>query len=171
MKLNHNHNILFYVLIALALIAGIFYAIPVRSADGEEKFAKVVWHVDFGEPRRFSAMLTSIYNMVTTYENELMDYDVRIVLLSRGIRFVTTDKLKGTPFEEDKALAERRNNLMTRLNSLREVSGVKLALCEITRAAVKLDKEKIMQGVEMVPSGVVEIARLQSEGFSYLKAD
>ena len=171
MKLNQNHTVIFYVLIALALAAGLFYANPVRSADGGEKVAKVVWHVDFGEPSRFSAMLTSINNMVMTYENELMDYDVRIVLLSRGIRFLTTDKLKGTPFEEDKALAESRKNLMTRLNSLREVSGVKLALCEITRAAVKLDKEKIMKGVELVPSGVVEVARLQSEGFSYMKAD
>jgi intracellular sulfur oxidation DsrE/DsrF family protein len=142
-----------------------------HSEKGEEDIAKVVFHADFADPRRFSAMLTSINNMVMTYENELMDYDVRIVLLSQGIRFVTTDKLKGTPFEEDKALAESRKNLMTRLNSLREVSGVKLALCEITRAAVGLDKEKIMPGVEMVPSGVVEVARLQSEGFSYLKAD
>ena len=170
MKLNHNHNVIFYVLIALALLAGLFYANPARSADEEEKIAKVVWHVDFAEPRRFSSMLTSIFNMVTTYQNELMDYDVRIVLLSHGIRFVTTDKLKGTPFAEDKELAESRKNLMTRLNSLREVSGVKLALCEITRVAVKLDKEKIMPGVVLVPSGVVEVAKLQSEGFSYLKA-
>jgi intracellular sulfur oxidation DsrE/DsrF family protein len=170
MKLNHNHNVIFYVLIALALLAGLFYANPARSADEEEKIAKVVWHVDFAEPRRFSSMLTSIFNMVTTYQNELMDYDVRIVLLSHGIRFVTTDKLKGTPFEEDKELVESRKNLMTRLNSLREVSGVKLALCEITRAAVDLDKEKIMPGVVLVPSGVVEVAKLQSEGFSYLKA-
>ncbi len=78
---------------------------------------------------------------------------------------------EGTPFEEDKALIERRENLMTRLNSLREVSGVKIVLCEITRVAARLDKKKIMQGIEMVPSGVVEVARLQSEGFSYLKAD
>lgn len=171
MKLNQNHNVLFYVLIVLALIAGLFYANPVRTAQDEEKIAKVVWHVDFGEPRRFSAMLTSINNMVMTYENELMDYDVRIVLLSHGIRFVTTDKLKGTPFAEDKALADSRKNLMTRLNSLREVSAVKLVLCEITRVAVRLDKGKIMPGVVLVPSGVVEVARLQSEGFSYLKAD
>ena len=170
MKLNQNHTFIFYVLIAMALAAALFYANPVRSAEAEEKIARVVWHVDFAEPRRFSSMLTSIFNMVTTYQNELMEYDVRIVLLSHGIRFVTTDKLKGTPFEEDKELAESRKNLMTRLNSLREVSGVKLALCEITRVAVKLDKENIMPGVVLVPSGVVEVARLQSEGFSYLKA-
>jgi len=170
MKLNQNHTFIFYVLIALTLAAALFYANSVRSAEVEEKIAKVVWHVDFAEPRRFSSMLTSIFNMVTTYQNELMEYDVRIVLLSHGIRFVTTDKLKGTPFEEDKELAESRKNLMTRLNSLREVSGVKLALCEITRAAVKLDRKKIMSGVELVPSGVVEVAKLQSEGFSYLKA-
>ncbi len=171
MKHHHTHHALFYILIALALLAGLFYANPVRSDDAGDNVAKVVWHVDFAEPRRFSAMLTSIYNMVTTYENELMDYDVRIVLLSHGIRFVTKDSLKGTPFEEDAALVESRENLMTRLNSLREVQGVKLALCEITRAAVDLDKAKIMPGVELVTSGVVEVARLQSEGFSYLKAD
>lgn len=33
MKFNHKHNALFYVLIALALIAVVFYANPVRSAD------------------------------------------------------------------------------------------------------------------------------------------
>jgi len=53
-----------------------------------------------------------------------MGYEVRIVLLSYGARFITTDKLKGTPFEEDKELLESRSNLMTHLNSLREVLGV-----------------------------------------------
>ena len=42
--------------------------------------AKVVYHADFADPRRFSAMLTSINNMVTTYQHDLVEYDVRIVL-------------------------------------------------------------------------------------------
>jgi intracellular sulfur oxidation DsrE/DsrF family protein len=171
MRTNWKHHLILYLLIALAIIAGLLFTHPAHPEEQGDKVAKVVWHVDFGDPQRFSAMLTSIFNMVTTYENELMDYDVRIVLLSHGIRFATKDKLKGTPFEEDKALAERRNNLMTRLNSLRDVQGVKVYLCDITRKAVGLDKEKIMPGIQLVPSGVVEIARLQSKGFAYLKAD
>ena len=171
MRTNWKHHIILYLLIALAIIAGLLFTHPAHPEEQAEKVAKVVWHVDFGEPRRFSAMLTSIFNMVTTYENDLRDYDVRIVLLSRGIRFATREKLKGTPFEEDKALAERRNNLLTRLNSLREVQGVKVYLCDITRKSIGLDKDKIIPGIRLVPSGVVEIARLQSLGFAYLKAD
>lgn len=171
MKANWKHHFILYLLIALAIIAGLLFTHPAHPEEQGEKIAKVVWHVDFGDPRRFSAMLTSIFNMVTTYENDLRDYDVRIVLLSHGIRFATRDKLKGTPFEEDKALAERRSNLMSRLNSLREVQGVKVYLCDITRRAIGLDKEKIMPGIKLVTSGVVEIARLQSEGFAYLKEE
>ena len=36
------------------------------------KTVKVVYHADFADPRRFSAMLTSINNMVTTYQSDLV---------------------------------------------------------------------------------------------------
>ena len=137
----------------------------------QDAVAKVVYHVDFADPRRFSAMLTSIDNMITTYENELAEYDIRVVFNSYGIRFVTDDKLKGTPFEEDKALKARRQELLTRLRSAHEVRNVKLELCEITRTAVGLDKEKLMPGVDIVPSGVVQVAELQRKGYAYIKVE
>lgn len=159
------------MMLSVMLIALVAPVKPLYAVDSEDTVAKVVYHADFSDPRRFSGMLTSIYNMVTTYENELMDYEVRVVFLSRGIRFVTSDKLKGTPFAEDKALADRRDNLMKRLNTLHEVHGVKLFLCNITREAINLDTKKLYPGVELVTSGVVEIARLQSAGYSYLKVE
>lgn len=133
--------------------------------------AKVVYHADFADPRRFSAMLTSINNMVTHYNNQLMDHDVRIVFVAHGIRFTTDDKLADTPFAEDAELAERRANLAGRLQSLQQVHGVKLELCDITRSEINLAKEKLYEGVELVPSGVVRIAELQSEGFAYIKIE
>lgn len=36
---------------------------------------------------------------------------------------------------------------------------------------MSLKDDEFMKGVDMVPSGVVRIAELQKEGFSYLKAD
>ncbi|HSJ49148.1 MAG TPA: DsrE family protein [Gammaproteobacteria bacterium] len=133
--------------------------------------AKVVYHADFSDPRRFSSMLTSINNMVTHYNNELMDYDVRIVFVAHGIRFVSDDKLADSPFAEDADLAERRSNLSGRLQSLQQVHGVKLELCDITRGEINLAKEKLYEGIELVPSGVVRIAELQSEGFAYIKIE
>ena len=40
-------------------------------------------------------MLTSINNMMTHYQNQFMDADVRIVFVAHGIRFLTDDDLAG----------------------------------------------------------------------------
>jgi intracellular sulfur oxidation DsrE/DsrF family protein len=141
------------------------------AAKPKDEVVKVVYHADFADPRRFSAMLANIYNMVSTYQSELKEYDVRIVFLSHGIRFVTQDKLAGTPFAEDAALKQRRAELLARLATLRDTEGVKLELCEITREAVRLPREKIIPGVTSVPSGVVRIVELQHQGFAYLKVE
>lgn len=135
----------------------------------QDELAKVVYHVDYSDPKRFSAMVTSINNMTNTFQDEIIDYDIRIVFIANGIRFVTDDKLKGTPFAEDAALAERREELRGRLAALHDVQGVKLELCDITRKSIGLDKEKLYPGVDLVPSGVVRLAELQSQGFSYIK--
>jgi intracellular sulfur oxidation DsrE/DsrF family protein len=161
------HHVALAWTLCVALLAGGLLPGPARADDA----AKVVYHADFADPRRFSAMLTSINNMVTFYQNELIDYDVRIVFVAHGIRFVTDDKLIGTPFAEDDAMAERRANNAGRLQSLRAVQGVKLELCDITRTQINLDAGKLYEGVEMVPSGVVRIAELQDEGFAYIKIE
>mgnify|MGYP001812186382 CR=1 FL=1 len=156
------------ILLVPLLAAGLFVVKPAMAADDG---AKVVYHADFSDPRRFSAMLTSINNMVTHYQNDLVDYDVRIVFVAHGIRFLTEDKLAETPFAEDEALAERRDNIRGRLESLRDVQNVKLELCDITRSQINLPQEKIYDNVTSVPSGVVRIAELQSEGFAYIKIE
>ncbi len=155
------------VLLALVLVAGTLFTRPVFASD----VVKVVYHADFADPRRFSALLTSVNNMVTHYQNDLLEYDVRIVFVAHGIRFVTDDKLTGTPFEEDAAMAERRESNAGRLQSLHKVQGVKLELCDITRSQIGLSEDELYEGVETVPSGVVRLAELQSEGFAYIKIE
>jgi intracellular sulfur oxidation DsrE/DsrF family protein len=147
---------------------------PIMAEDNSgdaDPVVKVVYHADYADPRRFSAMLTSINNMVTFYQNDLIDYDVRIVFVAHGIRFLTDDKLEKTPFSSDAALDERRDNLHGRLSALNSVQGVKLELCDITRTGIKLPKDALYKGVELVPSGVVRIAELQSKGYAYIKIE
>ncbi len=142
------------------------------SADSQDDdVMKVVYHVDFADPRRFSAMLTSINNMVTYYNNEFIEFDIRIVFVAHGIRFVTDDKLTGTPFEADAELEQRRANLKGRMLSLKDVHDVQLELCDITRSQIGLAEDKLYAEVDSVPSGVVQIAQLQREGFSYIKIE
>jgi hypothetical protein len=137
------------------------------GGDGEKP--KVVYHVDYKNPRRFSAQLTSIYNMVHHYRNQLRDYDVRVVVNSFGVRFFTDDNLKGTPFEAGEHLKEQREDLKGRIQSLINTYDVKVAICDITREQIGLAKDAFYKGVSFVPSGVVEVARLQQKGFAYIK--
>lgn len=159
-------------LISGMLLLSLLAILPVTKAvSADDEVVKVVYHADYANPRRLSAMITSINNMVTTYKNDLVDYDVRIVFVSHGIRFLTRDKLAKTPFAEDKALAERKDNLMQRLASLQNVHDVKLELCDITRQAINLDPQNLMPKVKLVRSGVVRIAELQHQGFAYIKIE
>ena len=167
-RTTHAGRVACVIVICLVLAAGGLLA-PRLAAAGDE--VKVVYHADFSDPRRFSAMLTSINNMMNYYENELVEADVRIVFVAHGIRFLTDAPLADTPFAEDAALRERRANLKDRLLSQAEIRGVKLELCDITRAQIGLPESAVYDNVSLVPSGVVRIAELQHQGFAYIKIE
>lgn len=54
------------------------HAVFAEAADETADIARVVYHADYADPQRMSSMLTSIFNMATTYENEFMAYDIRV---------------------------------------------------------------------------------------------
>nr|WP_244263205.1 DsrE family protein [Thioalkalivibrio thiocyanoxidans] len=145
------------------------WAAPSHAFDPE---AKVVYHVDYGDPQRLSSMLTSINNMMTYYQDAFMDVDVRVVFMADGIRFTTDNDLEGTPFEVDTEFREARGDLRTRMSGLQQTHGIQYELCDITRSQVRLDADQVHDNVERVPSGVVRLAELQNEqGFAYIKID
>ncbi len=165
--------------VAMALVIGLVVMLPGCATQKPvaapekavtETVKRAVWHVDYADPIRLGRMLTSVYNMLTTYEEELADHDIRIVFLGAGIRFVTSDPLTKTPFAEDKVMKKERKLLTERLQSAMN-QGIKLELCKITVDAVNLDEDTILKGVGLVPSGVVRIVELQRKGYGYLKAD
>ena len=156
--------------LAFFLVIVLFFSASASQAE-DDGVARVVYHADFSDPRRFSAMITSINNMVSYYTSELIDYDVRIVFVAHGIRFLTDDNLDGTPFKADHELEKNRENIKGRLATLTQVHDVKLELCNITRSQISLDESKLYENVESVPSGVVRIAELQNEGFAYIKIE
>ncbi|MBN2872279.1 MAG: DsrE family protein [Halothiobacillaceae bacterium] len=148
------------VMLALSMAA------PIQAADDTQR---VVYHVDFADPTRYSATLTSINNLINDAEQKLLPWDVHLVLVGYGIRFATDDPLKDTPYAADEALNERRAELKGRLQTLIEIRNVKVHLCDLTRNEIGLPEDKIYEGIDMVGSGVAKIADLQREGYAYLK--
>ncbi|MCL7744738.1 DsrE family protein [Guyparkeria hydrothermalis] len=150
--------------LAPALLA-MTMAAPAQADDTQ----RVVYHVDFADPTRYSATLTSINNLINDAEQQLLPWDVHLVLVGYGIRFATDDPLEGTPYAADEALNERRDELKGRLQTLIEIRDVKVHLCDFTRQEINLSKDKLYEGIGLVNSGVAKIAELQREGYAYLK--
>ena len=155
MQLNRRNFLLGCALCLLPLAA--------QAADAPK--AQAVYHVDYADPDRYSLTLTSVNNMLNAYEQELRDYDVQIVFIGHGARFVTDDKKAGS----DKKLDSKRAEYKGRLESLQKVRGVKLKVCNNTLQDFGIPAEKLYQGVEVVPSGVAYIADQQAKGAAYLK--
>jgi intracellular sulfur oxidation DsrE/DsrF family protein len=51
-----------------------------------------------------------------------------------------------------------------------QARGVRFEVCANTIKALKLEPKQLIEGLDIVPSGVAEIARLQfHEGYAYIK--
>jgi uncharacterized protein len=124
-----------------------------------------LYHCDFGDPQRFSQMLTNISNHLSAYEFDTMKVKIVVIVHSGGIKFFLED-LSDTPWAKDQIDPD----LYKRFVGLSKF-GVEGYLCEIAYQRQKIDKAKTRKDafLKFVPSGVATIAELQHKGFAYLK--
>lgn len=128
-------------------------AISFAHAAAKDDPIKIVYHFDAG----FEQATKGLRNV----KNHLdVDPTTKIVVVAhaQGVQFLLDGAVNATgnpfniPVEE---LAAR---------------GVEFRVCEITLKSNKIDPKKLLPQTKLVPSGVVEIGRLQAkEGYAYLK--
>ena len=136
-------------LVAFIAAASVSFAFAAAKDDP----VKIVYHFDAG----FEQATKGLRNI----KNHLdVDPSAKIVVVAhaQGVNFLLDGATNATgnpfniPVEE---LADR---------------GVEFRVCEITLKSNKIDPKKLLPQTKLVPSGVVEIGRLQAkEGFAYLK--
>lgn len=128
-------------------------SMSVAWAAGKDDPVKIVYHFDAG----FEQATKGLRNI----KNHLdVDPKTKIVVVAhaQGVQFLLDGAVNATgnpfniPVEE---LAAR---------------GVEFRVCEITLKSNNIDPKKLIPQTKLVPSGVVEIGRLQAkEAFAYLK--
>ncbi len=125
-----------------------------------------LYHCDFGDPQRFSQLLTNMNNHLSVYEFDTMRVKLVVVTHGAGVKFFLDD-LAGTPWASDKVDPD----LYKRFTGLTKF-GVEAYLCEITFTRYNIDPAKAKKDsfLKLVPSGVATAAELQGKGFAYLKA-
>lgn len=123
------------------------------GAPGANDPVKVVYHFDAGLEQATKG-LRNIRNHLD------VDPKARIVVVAhaQGVNFLLegAQNATGNPFNIPVEELEAR--------------GVEFRVCEITLKSNKIDPKKLLPQAKLVPSGVVEVARLQAkEGFVYIK--
>ena len=138
--------------VALALLATAPDAVQAAGDYGKQK---VVYHINYDDPKKQKGALRNIQNHINAVGKE--NLDLRVVMHGNGL-----------------SLLQRANDDMNFQSSVVNLKsqGIGFKVCNNTLKGRKIDYETDLFDVaknDIVPSGVAEIAHLQSAGFAYVK--
>jgi intracellular sulfur oxidation DsrE/DsrF family protein len=126
---------------------------------------KVVYHVNYYGPKEQTAALRNVQNHINAVGAE--NLDLRVVLHGNGVAMLMyPDSLEGTKMKE----ANANDEMQARIAGLKQ-QGVRFEVCANTLKGrnVPMDALYDTDQADIVPSGVAELAKLQGQGFSYIK--
>ncbi len=134
---------------------------------GDYAKQKVVYHINYDDPKKQAGALRNIQNHINAVG--AANLDLKVVLHGNGLALLlepdSLDKLK--KFKHANA-----DEKMTAKVSDLKGQGVSFHVCANTVRGRKVDYESDLYDVsdkDIVPSGVAEVAKLQAEGYSYIK--
>ena len=132
-----------------SLLAALVLACGVASASAQDK---VVYHIADTASQALGG-LRNVGNHLDTDPTA----QITVVTHAQGVDFLMRDAKdrNGNPYEVAvQQLAKR---------------GVRFEVCEITLKNRSLKKEQFIEEAQYTPSGVVRLAKLQKEGYAYIR--
>ncbi|HUJ85286.1 MAG TPA: DsrE family protein [Burkholderiales bacterium] len=138
-------------LAAVSLVAGLtaFATAPAALAAGETAMTHAVIQVSDGDPAKWNLALNNAQNMQQALGKDKVE--IEIVAYGPGLLM----------FKSGSKVAPRINAALD--------ASVQLSACGNTMEKMKLTKADLIGGVGVVPGGVIEIMKRQSEGWSYIR--
>jgi intracellular sulfur oxidation DsrE/DsrF family protein len=153
-------NIKSLVLIISLLITGVFV-----NANEINK-QKVVYHINYDNPKKQAGALRNIQNHINAVGKE--NLDLKVVLHGNGLSLlVEPEYLKETKLK----YANADDTMQAKISGLKD-QGVKFQICANTLKGKKISLENHLYDTtkeDIVPSGVAQIAQLQYKGYAYIK--
>ena len=151
----------------LAVLTGlsIMFAGPLFAGDRYGK-QKVVYHVNYDNPKQQAGALRNIQNHINAVGAE--NLDLKVVMHGKGLTLLLTpDAVGNTKLKHGNATDE----MQAKISGLKD-QGVGFQVCSNTLRGKKVDHSSDLYDVsdaDIVPSGVAELARLQAMGYTYIK--
>ena len=149
----------------IGLLAGLVLVVFTgHSVLGGEK-QKVVYHVNYYGAKAEAAALRNIQNHINAVGAE--NLDLKVVLHGNGLAMLLEpDALETTKMKE----ANGDDAMQARVAGLKE-QGVQFQVCANTLNGRKVEVDDLydVRQADIVPSGVAQLAILQSQGYAYIK--
>lgn len=151
----------------LALVTTLLLINSNAYADNGYSKQKVVYHINYDNPVQQAGALRNIQNHINAVGADNMD--IKVVLHGNGLSLLldpdSLEKLK--KFKH----ANADEKMSANIDGLKS-QGVRFQVCANTVKGRKVDLESDLYDVnqsDIVPSGVAEVAKLQLEGYAYIK--
>lgn len=160
MKLLNKYAV-YFLSVAAFLFSGF-----VAADEGYGK-QKVVYHINYDNPKAQAGALRNIQNHINAVGSE--NLDLKVVLHGNGLAMLlepsSLEKL--TKFKH----ANASDEMTAKISGLKG-QGVAFNVCANTVNGRKVDYVQDLYDVDegdIVPSGVAEVAKLQAMGYTYIK--
>ena len=158
-------KVCFTLISGIALLTSAFIG-PAIADNGYGK-QKVVYHINYDNPKKQAGALRNIQNHINAVGAENME--IKVVMHGNGVALVLEpDALARVPkFKHGNA----DENMAAKIDGLKN-QGVAFSVCANTLKGRKVDYENDLYNVDasdIVPSGVAELSHLQAQGYTYIK--
>jgi len=154
-------------IICIFLAVGLsFMSLHAEEKNGYKK-QKVVYHINYDDKKQQKGALVNIQNHINAVGAD--NLDLRVVLHGNGLSLLLVPEALKQLKKFKYANAD--DNFAARIDTLKG-QGVKFDVCENTVIGRNVTIEDDLHDVvheDIVPSGVAELAKLQMEGFAYIK--
>jgi hypothetical protein len=134
---------------------------PVVAAEKQ----KVVYHVNYYGAKQQAGALRNIQNHINAVGAE--NLDLKVVMHGNGVSLLMyPDALGSNKMKEGNA----NDEMQAKITNLKN-QGVKFNVCANTLKGRKVAEDDLydFSKADIVPSGVAELAILQSQGYAYIK--
>ncbi len=158
-------------LVALAAIAGMTTLLSAQaiaaSADARATRQKVVYHINYDDPTLQTAALRNVQNHINAVGAE--NLDIKVVLHGNGLALLLDpDSLARLPKFKH---ANATDDMTAKIDGLRD-QGIQFQVCANTIKGRSVDQANdlyYVEEIDIVPSGVAQLAILQAQGYAYIK--
>lgn len=153
-----------FTLIAAAIMAvTVFAGSAIAGGYGKQK---VVYHINYDDPKAQAGAMRNIQNHINAVGKE--NLDLKVVLHGKGLTLLLEPGASGnTKFGKGNAT----DAITAKIAGLKG-QGINFHVCANTLRGKKVNYEQDLYDVskaDIVPSGVAELAKLQAEGYTYIK--